>query len=115
MDRLSRWLIVVPVLGLLLALGLLRAFDPAPLIAVRLGYFDLQQQLLPRQALGAPVTIIDIDEASLARLGQWPWPRDVVADLLERLAAGRPLVLGLGVVFPEADRTSPGLPSHDER
>ena len=53
------------------------------------------------------VVIIDLDERSLAELGQWPWPRDMVADLLRKLDAAGTKVVGLDAVFAEPDRTSP--------
>ncbi|KAF0157930.1 MAG: metal dependent phosphohydrolase [Syntrophaceae bacterium] len=50
--------------------------------------------------------IIDIDEKSLAKYGQWPWPRYRVALLLDRLIALGPASIGLDTVFAEPDRTS---------
>lgn len=51
--------------------------------------------------------IVDIDDESLAELGQWPWPRTMMADLLRQIAAGEPTVIGLDMVFAEPDRLSP--------
>ena len=51
--------------------------------------------------------IVDIDEKSLARYGQWPWPRHLVAELVRRIAQGHPRVLGIDIVFAEPDRLSP--------
>jgi len=53
------------------------------------------------------VVIIDIDEKSLQQIGQWPWPRNVVARLIHRIQAEQPRVIGLDMVFAEPDRTSP--------
>ena len=53
------------------------------------------------------VVIVDIDEKSLKALGQWPWPRDVFADVLRNIHAAEPKVVGLDIVFAERDRTSP--------
>ncbi|TLM66793.1 MAG: adenylate/guanylate cyclase domain-containing protein [Deltaproteobacteria bacterium] len=53
------------------------------------------------------VVIVDIDEKSLRALGQWPWPRDVVARLVDRIRAAGARVVGFDVVFAEEDRTSP--------
>jgi adenylate cyclase len=53
----------------------------------------------PRQ----PVVIVDLDEASLAEEGQWPWPRARIADLVERLAAGGAAVIAFDVVFSEPE------------
>lgn len=53
------------------------------------------------------VVIVDIDEQSLAGLGQWPWSRDVLAALVARLREAGASVVGLDMVFPEKDRASP--------
>jgi adenylate cyclase len=53
------------------------------------------------------VVIIDIDEKSLQHFGQWPWERDVLAELLETLSDNGAGMIGLDVMFPEADKTSP--------
>jgi len=53
------------------------------------------------------VVIVDIDEKSLRDEGQWPWPRNIVAELIKKIAACRPKVIGLDIFFPENDRTSP--------
>ncbi len=51
--------------------------------------------------------IIDIDEESLKQIGQWPWPRTVFADLVNKLAANGAAAIGFDIVFPEPDRMSP--------
>lgn len=91
------------------ALILLLLPDPGPLPALRLFGFDLQQRLLPRERKAQPAVIVAIDDRSLAQVGQWPWPRDTLAALLERIAARAPAVIGVDVVFTEPDRTSPEL------
>jgi adenylate cyclase len=59
-----------------------------------------------RTAAQLPVAIVDLDEKSLAAVGQWPWPRDVVAAMLMRIHAAGPKAVGLDIVFAEPDRTS---------
>ncbi len=54
-----------------------------------------------------PIVIVDIDEKSLRAIGQWPWPRNTVAKMIQNLGAGGAKVIGLDIVFAEADRTSP--------
>ena len=54
-----------------------------------------------------PIIIVDIDEQSLATLGQWPWPRDVVAELISQIDQRGAKVIGLDMMFIEPDRTSP--------
>ena len=53
------------------------------------------------------VAIVDIDEASLQALGQWPWPRVIVAELTRHLQATGARVIVFDILFAEADRTSP--------
>ncbi len=59
------------------------------------------------EAVSGEVVVVDIDEKSLARYGQWPWPRDMVAQLVAMIGAAKPKVLGLDIVFAEEDRSSP--------
>src|SRR6185503_21043065 len=54
-----------------------------------------------------PVTIVVIDESSLSRYGQWPWPRTRVAELIDRISEMKPAAVGLDLFFPEPDRFSP--------
>lgn len=51
--------------------------------------------------------LIDIDEKSLKELGQWPWPRVVLADLVTKMSRYNPSAIGLDIIFPEEDRSSP--------
>jgi adenylate cyclase len=69
--------------------------------------FDIYQRLQPRPYGDFPVRVIDIDEASLARHGQWPWPRTLVAEFVQRLSDLGAAVIGLDIIFVEPDRTSP--------
>lgn len=62
----------------------------------------------PQQTTGS-VVIVDIDEASLQEHGQWPWPRDIVADLTRRIYDAGALVVGFDILFAEEDRTSPAV------
>jgi len=64
------------------------------------------QQLWPRTAVPQPVRIADIDEASLRALGQWPWPRDRLAQLVTNLNNLGAAAIAFDIVFPEADRLS---------
>jgi adenylate cyclase len=100
---------------LLFTLVPLRVIDPRPLEEVRLRAFDLFQVLRPREQTARPVVIVDIDEASLKEIGQWPWPRTVVADLVNRLNALGAVVIGFDVVFPEPDRMSPAVAAESFR
>lgn len=101
--------------GRLIALFLLaavlgvRTFDPAVTQLLRMRSFDLLQELFPRAVTDQPVAIVDIDDESLATIGQWPWPRTILAELVDRLTSLGAVVIGFDVVFPEPDRMSPAL------
>ena len=85
----------------------LRIIDPGIVTELRVRGFDLVERLWPRAADSARVAIVDIDEKSLAQYGQWPWPRHLVAELVQRIAQGHPRVVGIDIVFSEPDRLSP--------
>ena len=53
------------------------------------------------------VVIIDIDDASLKKFGQWPWPRIVNAKLIGQVSLFNPTAIGVNIIFSEKDRTSP--------
>src|SRR6185295_12407011 len=95
--------------ALLFALLFLRVTNPPPLEELRLRAFDLFQVIKPRVATQRPVVIVDIDEESLRKLGQWPWPRTRVADLINRLTRLGAAAIAFDIVFSEPDRLSPGL------
>lgn len=103
------------VTGVLLALAVaLRVADPSPLAMFRTHVFDAYLRLAPRTADPAfPVRIVDIDSASLARIGQWPWPRTRLAELIDRLAAAGAKVVALDMILPEPDRLSPASMARD--
>lgn len=69
--------------------------------------FDAYQQAQPRAYQDAPVRIVDIDDESIRRLGQWPWPRSEIARLTDQLGQAGASVIAFDVVFSEPDRTSP--------
>ena len=86
-----------------------RIWDPFPVESLRLKTFDTFQRIQPRVSTTAlPVVVVDIDEASLASYGQWPWPRTVIARLIEEILRSGAVVLGFDVIFAEPNRTSPG-------
>jgi adenylate cyclase len=82
-------------------------WDPSPLETLRFKTFDLYQQIKPREQTKLPVVIVEIDEPSLAELGQWPWPRTLLADLTDKIRSAGALVVGFDIVFAEPDRLSP--------
>ncbi len=69
--------------------------------------FDGYQRNSPRIPESQPVTIVAIDEPSLAQVGQWPWPRNRMAELIDKINALHPLAIGLDIYMSEPDQTSP--------
>jgi adenylate cyclase len=103
----SRWVRrLLPLLPVALALTLL-VLDSSAQKALRNYQFDQFQRWHPRAYADVPVRVVDIDEQSLARLGQWPWPRTRLAELLDKLGAAGAAVVAFDMVFAEPDRTSP--------
>jgi adenylate cyclase len=94
---------------LLALLIFVRYWDPMLVEEMRLRSFDFYQVLKPREAKLRPVVIVDLDEASLKEFGQWPWPRTVVADLVNKLTELGVAAIGFDIVFAEPDRTSPAV------
>jgi serine phosphatase RsbU (regulator of sigma subunit) len=94
-------------LVLIALIVLLRAWDPAPVEGLRLAAFDLLQAVEAHPPENPFVTIVAIDDDSLAAFGQWPWPRTLLARLAERIGSDGPRVIGFDLIFPEPDRMSP--------
>jgi adenylate cyclase len=92
----------------LVALTALRAYDPRIVDELKERTFDAYQRLQPRPYADLPVRIVDIDEASIAAFGQWPWPRTRLAALTRRLGELGVGVVAYDVIFAEPDRTTPG-------
>jgi adenylate cyclase len=114
MSTLARWarrfgLTRAVCVVMLFALVPLRILDPAPLEEIRLRTFDFYQSLRPRETVSRPVVIVDIDEASLKEIGQWPWPRTILADLVTRLTELGVVAIGFDIIFAEPDRMSPSI------
>ena len=102
-------------LFLLVALVGLRVWDPGPLQSLRARTFDFYQELKPREAKLRPAVIVDIDEASLAAFGQWPWPRTLLADLVTKLTRLGSAAIAFDIIFAEPDRMSPAVAAQSFR
>jgi adenylate cyclase len=96
---------------LLVGFAAARVWDPPPIEELRVRTFDTFQVIEPRAKTMRPVTIVDIDEKSLAdpRLGQWPWPRTRIADIVTNLTRLGAVVIAFDVVFSEPDRLNPDI------
>ncbi len=87
--------------------AVLRLWDPAPMQLVRGLAYDAYHQLRPFTPEEHPVAIVDIDDASLAEIGQWPWSRLTLAKLVRALADQGAAAVAFDVLFAEPDRVSP--------
>ena len=96
-------------IALLIGLAALRIADPALIEELRVRTFDTYQVIDPRVKTARPVVIVDIDEKSLAKYGQWPWPRTRVADLIANLTQLGAVVIAFDIVFAEPDRLNPDV------
>lgn len=104
-ETLLYWALVV---AFLIAASVLFAAQPVLLQSLRHLTFDAYQRIMPAPAApDAPVRVVAIDEESLARLGQWPWPRSTMAQLTDQLGAAGASAIVFDVLFAEPDRTSP--------
>jgi serine phosphatase RsbU (regulator of sigma subunit)/CHASE2 domain-containing sensor protein len=88
---------------------LVASFQPSlPLLAnLRLLLFDTYQSLAPRARSSAAAVIVAVDEKSLRELGQWPWPRTLVAELVDAVARTGSAAIGIDILIAEPDRMSP--------
>lgn len=133
-SRLAEWL-VRAALPLAVVVGALAVQYTDPLYRTRIRdlAFDQLQKLHPAPyAEDIPVRVVAVDDASLGAVGQWPWPRTVLAQIVDQLSALGARVVVMDVFLAEADRTSPeqvkqfwpdnaqldallaGFPSHDQ-
>jgi adenylate cyclase len=86
--------------------GLASWQPPATLVDLNRDVHDAFARQTTPPSPSSRIAIVALDEASLAAHGQWPWPRDLVARLIDRLAAAGVAVIAVDVLFPEADRLS---------
>ncbi|HEX8164401.1 MAG TPA: adenylate/guanylate cyclase domain-containing protein [Beijerinckiaceae bacterium] len=94
----------------------LSLWEPFAVRALRDLTFDAFQRWSPRAYDPAsPVRVVAIDDESLERLGQWPWPRAKVAELIEKLTEAGAAAVVLDVLFSEPERTQGGAGSAGDR
>ncbi|MDU9050989.1 MAG: CHASE2 domain-containing protein [Candidatus Electrothrix sp. Rat3] len=80
--------------------------SPPILSGINLKIYDYYLLLSRSPASADAPLIVNIDEKSLEEYGQWPWPRFLVAELLEKIRLDEPLAVGVDIMFSEPDRTS---------
>jgi CHASE2 domain-containing sensor protein/serine phosphatase RsbU (regulator of sigma subunit) len=91
----------------LAALAGLLWWEPSWLLRGEAAWFDAYQNRAPRRLESSPAVIVAIDDKSIAKLGQWPWPRTALALLIVKIASARPAAIGIDILMPEPDRLSP--------
>src|SRR6185369_13176578 len=87
------------------AVSLLRIVGWTPLELLDLRALDYRLTRRGTQPVAAEVVIVAVDDHSLGEVGRWPWPRRIVAHLLDLIAAGRPAVIGIDIINPEETAT----------
>ncbi len=87
---------------------LLAAWLGAPvLLRLEGALLDWQFRLRGEREVGRDVVIVAIDERSLKEVGRWPWPREIQARLIGRIAEGRPAVIALDIIYAEPETEAP--------
>ncbi len=93
-------------LTLLVFLILIKIINPAFVKSISYLSFDLYQKVFAEKK-DSDVVIIDIDESSLGKFGQFPWNRKVFADILDKINESNPKAIGFDIFFTEKDKQSP--------
>ncbi|MCX6701951.1 MAG: adenylate/guanylate cyclase domain-containing protein [Candidatus Zambryskibacteria bacterium] len=99
MLKKSIYPILAIIVGIILSLSYLFG------VFTGLEYF-LEDQLFQSKTINSNLVILSIDNDSIQKIGQWPWPREVFAKLLENLNAAPPKALAIDVIFAEPSRIS---------
>lgn len=100
------WIIVLIGLAGTLATALCVAVAPFPVRVADTLVYDTLSAWSMEPAKNVDVTFVDIDDRSLAAVGQWPWPRYRIALLVEAVCGAHPASIGLDILFAEKDETS---------
>ena len=92
---------------LLIFLIALKFINPSFIKSISYISFDLYQKVFPLEKRETDVIIIDIDEKSLGKFGQFPWSRSVFAKIIENVKVSEPKAIGFDIFFSEKDKQSP--------
>ena len=92
---------------LLFFLIVLKTINPSFIKSISYLSFDLYQKIFPLNKQTSEVIIIDIDEKSLGKFGQFPWNRSIFAKIVENVNATSPKAIGFDIFFTEKDKQSP--------
>jgi adenylate cyclase len=96
-----------------IVVAVLSLYRPYFLLSFEYGVYDRLLRSVPARPPSDRIVIIDVDERSLATVGQWPWRRDVLASLIGRLREYGAAVVALDIVFAEPDRFAGGAATPD--
>ena len=94
-------------LVILILLVSLKINNPSFVKSISYLSFDLYQKIFTLNKNDSDVIIIDIDEKSLGKFGQFPWSRSVFASILEKVNKDQPKAVGFDIFFTEKDKQSP--------
>ncbi len=94
-------------LVILILLVSLKIANPGFVKSISFLSFDLYQKIFTLDKNDSEVIIIDIDEKSLGKFGQFPWSRSVFAKILEKVNKDQPKAIGFDIFFTEKDKQSP--------
>ena len=92
---------------ILILLIVLKTINPSFIKSISFLSFDMYQKVFPLKKSDSDVIIIDIDEKSLGKFGQFPWNRSIFAKIIENVDAAKPKAIGFDVFFSEKDKQSP--------
>ena len=92
---------------LLVFLILIKIINPAFVKSISYLSFDLYQKVFVEKKGDTDVVIIDIDETSLGKFGQFPWSRSVFAKIIDEVETSNPKAIGFDIFFTEKDKQSP--------
>ena len=92
---------------LLFFLIVLKTINPSFIKSISYLSFDLYQKIFPLNKQTSEVIIIDVDEKSLGKFGQFPWNRSIFAKIVENVNATNPKAIGFDIFFTEKDKQSP--------
>ena len=92
---------------ILILLIVLKNINPNFIKSISFLSFDMYQKVFTKSKKNSGVIIIDIDEKSLGKFGQFPWSRSVFAKIIENVSATNPKAIGFDVFFSEKDKQSP--------
>jgi len=123
-PQVRTWPIPVTGVAILLAFCVLSVYEPRFLKAISLQTYDTLLSANASQPISGKVVLVDVDDDSIRKIGQWPWSRHTVARLADQLWNAQTAVLAFDIGFTEPDRLSPAnafafwrqaLPEHDFR